>query len=277
MMRVTAEVAELRRIRGSCTGSCGLVPTMGALHAGHLSLVARARKECERVAASIFVNPTQFGPGEDLAVYPRSIEHDLDLLAKAGVDFVWTPVAADVYPAGFQTWVTVEEVSAPLEGRCRPSHFRGVATIVAKLLNVFTPGRAYFGQKDAQQVAVIRRMVQDLNFPVEIVICPTVREPDGLAMSSRNAYLNPAERRAATVLYRALSAARARYEQGERDPAELRRTMQSVISGEPLASPEYLSAADPMSLTELDSIRGQVLLSLAVRIGETRLIDNLLI
>jgi pantoate--beta-alanine ligase len=276
-MKVTADAAELRRIRGGYDGSCGLVPTMGALHAGHLSLVARAREQCERVGVSIFVNPTQFGPGEDLAVYPRSIAHDLDLLAQAGADFVWTPVAADVYPPGFQTWVTVEEVSAPLEGRSRPGHFRGVATMVVKLLNVFTPDRAYFGQKDAQQVAVILRMVQDLAFQVELVVCPTVREPDGLAMSSRNAYLSPVERRAATVLYRALTTARAMYEQGERNPAELRRVMQSVVSDEPLASPDYASVADPATLAELYEVHGRVLLLLAVRIGTTRLIDNLLL
>jgi len=276
-MKVAADAAELRRIRGLYSGTCGLVPTMGALHAGHLSLVARARKECECVGVSIFVNPIQFGPGEDLAVYPRSMEHDLDLLAQAGADFVWTPVTADVYPPGFQTWVTVEGVSAPLEGRCRPGHFRGVATVVAKLLNVFIPDRAYFGQKDAQQVAVIQRMVQDLNFQVKIIVCPTVREQDGLAMSSRNAYLSPAERRAATVLYRALMAAWARYEQGERNPAELRGTMRSILSDEPLASLDYVSAADPATLAELDSIHDRVLLSLAVRIGRTRLIDNLLL
>ncbi len=276
-MKVVHQKSELRRIRESTSGTFGLVPTMGALHGGHLSLVARARAECDHVGVSIFVNPAQFGPGEDLAAYPRSLNHDLELLARAGVDVVWTPSAADVYPSGFQTWITVEEVSAPLEGKCRPGHFRGVATVVAKLFNVFTPNRAYFGQKDAQQVAVITRLVRDLDFPVEIVVCPTVREEDGLAMSSRNAYLNPEERRAATVLYRALMAAQVRYRDGERDAAQLRAAMRSVISFEPLASPDYVSAADPKTLAELDRVDNRVLLSLAVRIGKTRLIDNLLL
>jgi pantoate--beta-alanine ligase len=255
-------------------GPVGLVPTMGFLHAGHLALVERARAECAHVGVSIFVNPTQFGPGEDLSRYPRDLERDLGLLRDLGVDVVWTPPSEEMYPPGFQTWVMVEQVSAPLEGKHRPGHFRGVATVVAKLLNAFAPDRAYFGQKDAQQVVVIRRMVKDLNFPVEVVVCPTVREPDGLALSSRNVYLSPEERQAATVLYRALTRARAAFVDGERDADALRAILSSTIAGEPLAREEYVSAADPETLAELEQVEAGVLLSLAVRVGKTRLIDN---
>ncbi|MEP7356050.1 MAG: pantoate--beta-alanine ligase, partial [Anaerolineales bacterium] len=204
-MQVLTTLPHLRRARLPLTGSLGLVPTMGFLHPGHLSLVKLARAQNDHVGVSIFVNPTQFGPSEDLSAYPRDLARDLGLLESLGVDLVWTPGAEDVYPPGFQTWVTVEQVTAPLEGKHRPGHFRGVATVVAKLFNAFTPQRAYFGQKDAQQVVVIRRLVSDLNFPVEVVVGPIVREPDGLAMSSRNFYLSPPERQAATVLHRALA------------------------------------------------------------------------
>jgi pantoate--beta-alanine ligase len=258
-------------------GSFGLVPTMGALHAGHLSLVSRARSECNWVGVSIFVNPAQFGPSEDFSSYPRDLERDLESLAQSGADVVWTPEPEAMYPAGFQTWVTVSEVSGPLEGKCRPGHFRGVATVVAKLFNVFSPDRAYFGQKDAQQVAVIKRMVADLNIPVEIVVCPTVRERDGLAMSSRNAYLRPEERKAATVLYRALSSAKTAHDGGEKNAEVLRALMSSVVAAEPLAREEYVSAADPYTFVEVGLVGHQVLLSLAVRIGKTRLIDNFLL
>ncbi|NLV32122.1 MAG: pantoate--beta-alanine ligase [Acidobacteria bacterium] len=274
-MRVTESLEELRDSRRSLRGSFGLVPTMGALHEGHASLVRRAREECDAVGVSIFVNPAQFGPGEDLAAYPRPIGRDLELLEGLGADLVWTPAAASLYGPGYQTWVTVEEITRPLEGGCRPGHFRGVATVVAKLLNAFTPDRAYFGQKDAQQVAVIRRMVRDLDFAIEVVVCPTVREPDGLALSSRNAYLGAAERRAAAVLYRALAAARARYDAGERAGEALRAAMREELRSEPLAREEYVSVADPETLLELDRVEGGGLLSLAVRIGRTRLIDNL--
>jgi len=277
MMRKTESLSELRELRAAMKGSFGLVPTMGALHAGHASLVRRAREECGHVGVSIFVNPAQFSPGEDYAKYPRTLERDLDTLDSLGVGLVWMPPAESVYPPGFQTWVAVEELSAPLEGKCRPGHFRGVATVVAKLLNCFTPDKAYFGQKDAQQVAVLKRMVRDLNFPVEVVVCPTMREPDGLAMSSRNAYLNPAERQAATVLYRALSAAKEKYGQGERNAETLRATMRSIICSEPLAEEQYISAADPETLCELQVVDQALLLSLAVRIGKARLIDNFLI
>lgn len=276
-MQVVQTPAELRIARASLSGTLGLVPTMGALHAGHLALVARAGVENDCVAASIFVNPTQFGPHEDLATYPQPRERDLALLREHAVDLVWTPTPADVYPPGFQTWIDVGEVSRPLEGAHRPGHFRGVATVVAKLFNAFTPDRAYFGQKDAQQLAVIRRMARDLNFPLEIVACPTVREPDGLAMSSRNSYLNPEQRAAATVLYRALSAARSQVESGERDGAVLRAAMQTVLDQEPLAQTDYVSVADPETLQELARVEDGALLSLAVRIGQVRLIDNLLL
>ncbi len=275
-MKTVSILNDLRRERLALPGTFGLVPTMGALHAGHLSLVRRAKAENDRVGVSIFVNPTQFGPQEDLSKYPRPLEHDLQLLAETGVDLVWTPTPDIVYPAGFQTWITVENVTQPLEGERRPGHFRGVATVVAKLFNAFTPDRAYFGQKDAQQVVVIKRMARDLNFPVEIVVCPIQREPDGLAMSSRNAYLNPTERKAATVLYRALSAAKAAFEAGERDAAKLREAMLAVLTSEPLARPDYVSAADPDTLVELERIEKGVLLSMAVRLGTTRLIDNFL-
>jgi pantoate--beta-alanine ligase len=258
-------------------GDFGLVPTMGALHSGHATLVSRARRECQHVGVSIFVNPSQFSLGEDLANYPRDLQQDLELLDSLGVDVVWTPTTESIYPSGFQTWITVEEMSAPLEGKCRPGHFRGVATIVAKLFNAFMPDRAYFGQKDAQQVAVLKRMAMDLNFPVELVICPTVREPDGLAMSSRNAYLNAEERLAATVLYRALNIAKEKYDQGERNAEALRASMHALIGTEPLASVQYISAADPETLCELQQIEKGVLLSLAVQIGKARLIDNFLL
>jgi pantoate--beta-alanine ligase len=276
-MRITDNLFTLRGIRRSLKGTFGLVPTMGALHAGHGSLIERARQDCDHVGVSIFVNPAQFGAGEDFGNYPRPINRDLELLESKDVDLVWTPSAEAIYPRGFQTWITVDEVSAPLEGKCRPGHFSGVATIVAKLFNAFTPDKAYFGQKDAQQVAVLKRMVQDLNFPVELVICPTVREPDGLALSSRNSYLSPSERQAATVLYRALSAARDKFESGERDAESLRAVMRSVLRSEPLATEQYVSAADPVTFSELQRVETRVLLLLAVRIGKARLIDNILI
>jgi pantoate--beta-alanine ligase len=274
-MRVINNLVELRNIRASMTGVFGLVPTMGALHEGHRSLVLQARAECKHVGVSIFVNPTQFGPGEDFGKYPRNLQKDLDMLDQAGVDLVWTPEGESMYPTGFQTWITVEEVAAPLEGKCRPGHFRGVATVVAKLFNAFSPDKAYFGQKDAQQVAVLKRMVLDLMIPVELVVCPTIREKDGLAMSSRNAYLSPAERQAATVLYRALMSAKNKYDGGVRDAEVLRAAMRSIVRSEPLAYEQYISAADPETLCELQKIDEHVLLSLAVRIGKARLIDNI--
>jgi pantoate--beta-alanine ligase len=250
---------------------------MGYLHEGHLSLIRRAREDCEHVAVSIFVNPTQFGPKEDLSKYPRDLERDLSLIEPLGVDLVWMPTAEIMYPSGYQTWVEVETVTRPLEGAMRPGHFRGVTTVVAKLFNAVQPQRAYFGQKDAQQATVIRQMTRDLNFPIEIVVCPIVREPDGLAMSSRNVYLEPAQRKAATVLYRALNAARNVYQNGERDAEGLRQMMREVIASEPLAQMQYVSCADYDTLQELDTVTGKTLLSMAVFLGKTRLIDNLVL
>lgn len=276
-MLTVKTLIELRRSRDSLSGRVGLVPTMGYLHEGHLSLVRRARDECEHVAVSIFVNPTQFGPQEDLSSYPRNLERDLSLLEPLGVDLVWVPSAEIMYPPGYQTWVEVEEITRPLEGAMRPGHFRGVATVVAKLFNAMQPHRAYFGQKDAQQAAVIRRMVRDLSYPIEIVVCPIVRETDGLAMSSRNVYLNPEQRRAATVLYRSLVAAKEAYEQGERKAEKLRATIQEVLASEPLAKVQYVSCADPDTLEELETVTGKALLSMAVFVGQTRLIDNMIL
>jgi pantoate--beta-alanine ligase len=226
------------------------------------------------VAASIFVNPTQFGPNEDLAKYPRDLPSDLGLLEAAGVELVWIPTPEDMYLPGFQTWVTVEGLTRRLEGEARPSHFRGVTTVVAKLFNAVGPDKAYFGQKDAQQAAVVRQMVKDLNFPVEIVVCPIVREPDGLAMSSRNVYLTPEERRAATVLFRSLSAAKSAYDSGERQVESLRARVREIVAAEPLARLQYVSCADYDTLEELETLSRKALLSMAVYMGKTRLIDN---
>jgi pantoate--beta-alanine ligase len=276
-MELVQKLSDLRKTITALPRPLGLVPTMGYLHEGHLALVRRARAECASVGVSIFVNPAQFGPQEDLARYPRDLERDLRLLEPAGADVVWAPEDGEVYPPGFQTYITVEEAAQPLEGAVRPGHFRGVATVVAKLLNAFTPDRAYFGQKDAQQAAVIRRMALDLNFPLKIVVCPTVREGDGLAMSSRNTYLAPEERRAAIVLYRALSAARAACDGGERDAEKLRAAMRGYLAAEPRAETDYVSVADPDTLRELDRVDRDALFSMAVRIGKTRLIDNFLL
>lgn len=273
-MQIVTSLADLRAARLSLTGRVGLVPTMGYLHEGHLSLVSRAKAENEHVIVTIFVNPTQFGANEDLSKYPRDLERDLSLLRPLGVDVVWTPTPEIMYPTGYQTWVEVEALAHPLEGVMRPGHFRGVTTVVAKLFNATQPTNAYFGQKDAQQAAVIRRMAVDLNFPLEVIICPTMREADGLAMSSRNKYLNAAERKAATVLFRALSAAKDLYEGGERDAEKIRGKMKEVLANEPLAQMQYVSCADYDSLEELDVVKGKALLSMAVFLGKTRLIDN---
>jgi pantoate--beta-alanine ligase len=251
---------------------------MGYLHEGHLSLVRSAKVECASVVVSIFVNPSQFGPQEDLAAYPRDLQRDLSLLELEGVDLVWTPTVAEMYPPDYQTWVTVDEVTQPLEGSMRPGHFRGVATVVAKLFNAVQPDRAYFGQKDAQQAVVIRRMARDLNFNLDILICPIVREPDGLAMSSRNTYLKPEERRVATVLYRSLTAANQAFTAGEKDASCLRQVMTEVIQAEPLARLQYVSCADLVTLREIEgAIADRALLSMAVYVGKTRLIDNLIL
>lgn len=276
-MQIVTTIPELRAARAELAGPVGFAPTMGYLHEGHLSLVRRARAECASVAVSIFVNPTQFGPNEDLANYPRDLERDLALLEPEGVDLVWTPTPEVMYPPGFQTWVTVDEITQPLEGALRPGHFRGVTTVVTKLFTGVMPQKAYFGQKDAQQARVIEQMTRDLNLPVDIVVCPIVREPDGLAMSSRNTYLDPEQRRAATVLYRGLLAAREAFEAGERDGERLRGIVAETVAGEPLAELQYVSCADPETLQELDSVSGRALLSMAVFVGKTRLIDNLVL
>ena len=275
-MRTVSTLDELQSSRLSLDGTVGLVPTMGFLHEGHLSLIRRAREECDHVVVSIFVNPTQFGKNEDLSKYPRDLERDLELIEPL-TDLVWMPTAEIMYPQGYQTWVEVEAITSPLEGAMRPGHFKGVTTVVAKLFNGVQPHKAYFGQKDAQQAAVIRQMVRDLNFPIEIVICPIVREPDGLAMSSRNVYLDLEQRKAATVLFRSLSAAQELFEGGERDAEAIRRKMKEVLEGEPLADVQYVSCADYDTLEELAEIKVKALLSMAVFIGKTRLIDNLVL
>ncbi len=276
-MKIVTSLTDLRSSRALLSGPVGFVPTMGFLHAGHISLVNAARVECASVVASIFVNPTQFGPKEDLARYPRDLPHDLSLLESAGVDLVWTPTDEIMYPSGYQTWVQVEELTQRLEGEVRPGHFRGVTTVVAKLFNSVSPQKAYFGQKDAQQAAVVRRMSRDLDFPIEIVVCPTLRETDGLAMSSRNTYLSPAERQAATILFQGLSAANLAYKSGEHSAEKLRAVVRDTVAAEPLAKLQYVSCADYESLEELETVTGKTLLSMAVYMGKTRLIDNFLL
>lgn len=273
-MRNVSTLDELLSVRLSLFGTVGFVPTMGYLHKGHLSLIRRAKEECDHVIVSIFVNPTQFGPQEDLSKYPRDLDRDLNLIEPLGTDLIWMPTAEVMYPHGYQTWVEVEAITRPLEGAMRPGHFRGVTTVVAKLFNAVQPHRAYFGQKDAQQAAVIRQMTRDLSYPIEIVVCPIVREADGLAMSSRNVYLDAEQRKAATVLFRSLSAAKELYEAGERNAEKLRGKMTEVLAGEPLAKMQYVSCADYDTLEELSEINGKALLSMAVFVGKTRLIDN---
>jgi pantoate--beta-alanine ligase len=276
-MQVVYTISELRAARAALAEPVGVVPTMGFLHEGHLALARRAKQENASAVATIFVNPTQFGPAEDLAAYPRDLERDLRLLEAAGADLVFAPTATEIYPLDFQTYIDVARMSQPLEGARRPGHFRGVATVVAKLFNLTLPQRAYFGQKDAQQVRVIQQMTADLNFPVQIVVCPTVREADGLALSSRNSYLTPEQRAAAPVLYQSLLAVVAAHQAGERNAATLRETAVAVLAAEPLAQVDYVSVADAQTLEELTSVGGPALCSLAVRIGRARLIDNMLL
>ncbi len=255
----------------------GFVPTMGALHEGHLSLVRAARASCDAIAASIFVNPTQFGPAEDLAKYPRSFGQDRELLAKEGVELLFAPSVEEMYPAGAVTWVTVEGLSSKLDGRSRPGHFRGVTTVVAKLFHIIEPDAAFFGQKDAAQVAIVRRMVRDLNFPVEIVACPIVREPDGLAMSSRNAYLDPQQRKQALVLHRSLLRVKNSWDAGERDAARLVDAAREEFAGEKSVRLDYFEIVDPHSLDPVESLAGGALVAVAAFVGTTRLIDNMLL
>ncbi len=276
-METIETIAVFRQARARF-GRLGLVPTMGYLHEGHLRLVRQARAEGGVVAVSIFVNPTQFGPREDLSRYPRDLERDLRRLREEKVDLVFVPSVAEIYPNGFSTFVDVRDVTEMLEGAARPGHFQGVATVVCKLFNIVQPTKAYFGQKDAQQTVVVRKMARDLDMPLDVVVAPTMREPDGLAMSSRNVYLSAEQRRAATVLYRALLAAGERYAAGERDAEALRQAMHAVLNAEPLADPEYISVADALTLRELDHVGAAgALCSLAVRFGTTRLIDNMML
>jgi pantoate--beta-alanine ligase len=274
---VATQIDETRRLvvaarrRGL---TIGLVPTMGALHEGHASLVRAARQECGYVVASIFVNPTQFGPNEDFNRYPRPFEKDLAVCAAERVDLVFTPEAAAIYPVDFHTFVEVSELQDTLCGASRPGHFRGVATVVLKLINIVAPDVAYFGQKDAQQVRIIEQMVRDLDIPVQIRVCPIVREPDGLALSSRNQYLSAEERKNATVLHRALITARGLIERGERDPAAVRCAMTEMIAVTAGAVLDYAEVVDANSLRTPASVRGHILLAVAVRFGQTRLIDN---
>ncbi len=268
------QVARQARAEGRVVG---FVPTMGALHEGHLSLVRAAQQHCSPVVVSIFVNPKQFGPGEDLQKYPRPFDADRGLLEGLRVDYLFAPTAAELYPDGFRTAVQVEGLSERLEGRSRPGHFRGVTTVVLKLFEIVQPHFAYFGRKDAQQARIVRQMVRDLSLDTEIVVCPIVREPDGLAMSSRNAYLRGEERCAATVLFRALDAVREQIAAGERDAAGLVAAVRKVLAAEPLASVDYVEIVDAESFEPVMRLRGACLVLLAVFIGTTRLIDNMLV
>jgi len=273
-MQVIETIAAMREARRQLPGPVGFFPTLGFLHEGHLTLVRRARDENASVVVSIFVNPTQFGPNEDFKSYPRDTARDLAML-EPFTDIVFMPSPEEMYPAGYATWVDVEGITGHLEGAARPGHFRGVATVCAKLFNIVQPARAYFAKKDAQQLLVIQKMVAELDMPLEIIACETVREADGLAMSSRNSYLNPAERRAAAVLYRALTLARERWGAGEASAGKIRREMTVLVRGEPLAKIDYISIADAATLEEMSGqAQAPVLVSMAVWIGKTRLIDN---
>ena len=276
-MKVVRTIAELRAAREALAGRVGLVPTMGALHAGHLALLEAARRENEAVVMSLFVNPAQFDDPVDLAAYPRDERRDLALAEGAGVDLVFAPPGEELYPPGYETWVEVEHASRGLEGDVRPGHFRGVATVCLRLFLLVRPDRAYFGQKDAQQLRVITKMVRDLDMPVEIVPVPTVREPDGLALSSRNVYLSPDEREQALSLSRALATAQEMVAAGERRTGPIRAAMRRLIEAQPAATIDYISIADSATLEELSVIDRPALISLAVRIGATRLIDNVVI
>jgi pantoate--beta-alanine ligase len=268
-----------RKLRREEDKTIGLVPTMGALHEGHLSLVREARRMCDVVVVSVFVNPTQFGPGEDFERYPRDLTADTTKLSDYNVDYIFAPGAEEVYPKGFATYVTVEGLSEPMEGVARPGHFRGVATVLTVLFNTIRPDFAYFGQKDAQQSLVVRRLVRDLAFDIEVVVLPTVREPSGLALSSRNAYLGDEDRRAATVLYRALSQAREVYMEGERSPKRLVEAVRAQFDTEPRARLEYVSVVDADTMEKLDRVPEDrpVLIALAANLGRTRLIDNIVL
>jgi pantoate--beta-alanine ligase len=276
-MNVETTIASFRTSRAALLEPVGFVPTMGYLHEGHLALVREAKRRGRSVVVSLFVNPSQFSPSEDLAAYPRDLDRDLEFLEAEGVDLVFAPDAPEMYPDGFNTWVTVEELARRLEGAERPTHFRGVATVVAKLFLIVRPQIAVFGQKDAQQALVVRRLVDDLGFEVELVVAPTVREPDGLAMSSRNTYLTPEERSAAPILHRSLLLAQSRYADGVRDASAIRAAMEALIASEPLVRPIYVSIADVKTMRELETIDRKAVVSLAARLGKARLIDNVVL
>jgi pantoate--beta-alanine ligase len=276
-MIVIETIADMTYLRQNLKEPVGFVPTMGYLHEGHMSLVRKARAENKTVVASIYVNPTQFGPKEDLSKYPRDLPRDLAMLEKEGTDGVFFPSDKEMYPARYDTWVTVENLTKPLEGDSRPTHFRGVTTIVAKLFNIVRPTYAYFGQKDAQQVLVIKKMAADLNMNLKVITCPTVREPDGLAMSSRNVYLTPEQRKAAPVLNKSLQLAKELFTGEERNSAAILEKMTALIQKEPLARIDYISIADTETLEELKTIQKTALVSMAVRFGNTRLIDNVML
>lgn len=276
-MQIASSIAEMRELRRQLPEPVGFVPTMGFLHEGHLSLVRRARAENKSVVASIFVNPTQFGPNDDFEAYPRDEERDLAQLEAENTDVILMPQPSEMYPVDASSWVVVEGLTDGLEGAARPGHFRGVTTIVAKLFNIVEPTRSYFGQKDAQQALVIQKMAKDLNMNLEVIVCPTVREPDGLAMSSRNVYLNPDERRSALVLNESLKLAQQLFDDGERDAGLIKRKMREMIEREPKSEIDYISIADTSTLAELDRIEDGALVSLVVKIGKPRLLDNVIL
>lgn len=276
-MKIARSIQEMKSLRRQCQGTVGFVPTMGYLHDGHLELVRNAKKGNSVAVASIFVNPTQFAPNEDFNAYPRDLERDCQMLESVGADIVFVPANTEMYPQGYNTWVIVQGITQYLEGRSRPTHFQGVTTVCNKLFNIVQPDRAYFGQKDAQQALVIQKMVRELNMNLEIIVCPTVRESDGLAMSSRNIYLTPQERPAANVLYRSLMLAQDMYHQGEREAGKIKAAMAELVSKAPGANIDYISIADIETLADVEEISGKVLVSIAARIGKPRLIDNIIL
>lgn len=279
-MQIATTIAEVKQCVATAraAGQCvGLVPTMGALHVGHVALIEAARERCGFVVVSIFVNPTQFGPGEDFKKYPKPFEKDIEICTVHGAAAIFAPGPAEMYPRENRTWVNVEKLTEPLCGRSRPIHFRGVTTVCTKLFNIVGPDIAVFGQKDAQQAIVIQRMVADLNMPLEIVVCPTVREPDGLAVSSRNRYLSPQQRQDATVLHRALEKCRELIESGATDPYELRSQVVAILKQIPALEIEYVSLVDAETLHEIERVQSRTLVAIAVRLGPVRLIDNILV
>jgi pantoate--beta-alanine ligase len=276
-MQIARSIPEMKALRGKCPEPVGFVPTMGYLHEGHLELVREARRDNPVAVASIFVNPTQFAPNEDYKAYPRDLDRDLSMLDRVKTSIVFIPDSKDMYTDGYNTWVDVQGITGKLEGKARPAHFRGVTTVCNKLFNIVQPHKAYFGQKDAQQALVIQKMVADLNMNLEVVVCPTIREKDGLAMSSRNTYLTESERISAPALYRSLCLAGDMFADGERDAGVIRKAMSELISREPAAKIDYVSIADMQTLDEIDKIESRALVSLAVRLGKPRLIDNLIL